>query len=159
MVRLWRVWCRGAQWKLTARHMCVIRTARWWSLLTNAACYPCCVRTPYLAHVAVSVLTVRVQSEVQMGQLHTCPLQLKLMPTTSLSHTLHNEETRDNTFDIFHSQLKTLLLNVYLIWNFSKSVVTCHVHLCIVINHSLSLRQCREHKPPFQIINNWWLKY
>ena len=99
--------------------------------------------------------------EVQMGHLHTCPLHLKLMPTTSLSHILHNEETRDNTFDIFHSQLKTLLLNVsdYLIWNFSQSVVTCHVRFCIVINHSLSLHHCREHKPPFQIINDWWLKY
>ena len=51
--------------------------------------------------------------------LHTCPQHLKLMPTTSLSHILHNEETRDNTFDyIFHSQLKTMLLNFsdYLIW-------------------------------------------
>ena len=46
-------------------------------------------------------------SDVQMGHLHTCPLPLKLMPTTSLSHTLHHEETRDNTFDyISHSQLK-----------------------------------------------------
>ena len=50
--------------------------------------------------------------KVQMGHLHTCPLHLKLMPTTSLSHILHNEETRDNTSDyIFHSQLKKLLLN------------------------------------------------
>ena len=161
MVRLWRVWCRGAQWKLTAQHMSVTRTAGWWSLLTNAACYPCYVRTPYLAHVAASVLTVRVQSEVQMGHLHTCPLQLKLMLATWLSHILHNEETRDNTFDIFHSQLKILLLNFsdYLIWKCSQSVVICHVRLCIVINHSLSLYHCREHKPSFQIINNWWLKY
>ena len=45
--------------------------------------------------------------EVQMGRLHTCPLHLKLMPTTSLSHILHNGETRDNTLDyIFDSQLK-----------------------------------------------------
>ena len=45
-------------------------------------------------------------SEVQMGHLHPCPL-----PTTPLSHILHNEETRDNTFDyIFYSQLKKLLL-------------------------------------------------
>ena len=49
-------------------------------------------------------------SEVQMGNLHTCPLHLILMLTTSLSHILHNEETRDNISDyIFHSQLKTLL--------------------------------------------------
>ena len=33
--------------------------------------------------------------EVQMGHLHTCPLHLKLMLTTSLPHILHNEETRD----------------------------------------------------------------
>ena len=47
-----------------------------------------------------------------MGHLYTCPLHLKLMPTTSLSHILHTEETRDNTFDyIVHSQLKKLLLN------------------------------------------------
>ena len=32
-------------------------------------------------------------SEVQMGHLCTCPLHLKLMPTTSLSHNLQNEET------------------------------------------------------------------
>ena len=45
--------------------------------------------------------------KVQMGQLHTCPLHLKLMPTTSLSHILHTEETRDNTFDyIFDDKLK-----------------------------------------------------
>ena len=42
-----------------------------------------------------------------MGHLHTCPLHLKLMPTTSLLHILHNEETRDNTFDyIFDDKLK-----------------------------------------------------
>ena len=33
-------------------------------------------------------------SAVQMGHLHTCPLHLKLMPATSLSHILHNEEMR-----------------------------------------------------------------
>ena len=100
--------------------------------------------------------------KVQMGHLHTRPLHLKLMPTTSLSHTLHHEETTDNTFDyIFHSQLKKLLLNFsdYLIWNCSQSVVICHVHLCIIINHSLSLYHCREHKATFQIVSNWWLKY
>ena len=100
--------------------------------------------------------------KVKMGRLHACPLHLKLMPTASLLHILHNKEATDNTFDyIFHSQPKTLLLNVsdYLIWNCSQLVVTCHVHLCIVINHSLSLYHCREHKPTFQIINNWGLKY
>ena len=85
---------------------------------------------------------------------------LKLMPTTSLPHILHNEETRDHTFDyIFHSQLKKLLLNFSGYFIVSQSVVICHVHLCIVINHSLSLYHCWEHKPTFQIINNWWLKY
>ena len=50
--------------------------------------------------------------KVQMGHLHTCLLHLKLMPTISLSHILHNEETRENTFNYsFHSQLKKLLLN------------------------------------------------
>ena len=55
---------------------------------------------------------------------------------------------------------KRLLLNVldYLIWNFAQLIVTCHVHLCIVINHSISLDHCREHKPTSQIINNSWLK-
>ena len=86
---------------------------------------------------------------VQMGHLHTCPLHLKLMPTASLSHISLNEETRNNTFDyIFYSQLKTMLLNLsdYLIRFFSQLFVTCHVHLCNVINHSLSLYHCREHK-------------
>ena len=47
-----------------------------------------------------------------MGHLQTCPLHLKLTLNTSLLHILHNEETRDNTFDyIFHSQLNKLLLN------------------------------------------------
>ena len=103
-----------------------------------------------------------------MGHLQTCPLHLKLMPTTSLSHILFNEETRDNTFDyIFHSQLEKMLLSIwnYLIWNCSQLVVISHIHLCTIINHSLSivnhslsLYYCREHKPTFQIINNWWLK-
>ena len=79
-----------------------------------------------------------------MGHLHSCPLHLKLMPATSLSGTLHNEKTRDNTFDyIFHSQLKKLLQNLldYLIGISpqTQSVVICHVRLCIAINHSLSL--------------------
>ena len=66
----------------------------------------------------------------------------------------------------FHSQMKTLLLFpppppppdylMKLIWNFPPSV-TCHVHLCIIINLSLSLYHCRKHKPTFQSINNWWL--
>ena len=30
----------------------------------------------------------------------------------------------------------------------------CHVRLCIVINHSLSLYHYREHKPAFQLISN-----
>ena len=34
-----------------------------------------------------------------MGHLHICPLHLKLVSTTSLSHILHNAEARDNTFD------------------------------------------------------------
>ena len=56
---------------------------------------------------------------------------------------------------------KKLLPNFsdYLNWNFPQSVVIWHVHLCITINHSLSLYHCREHKPTVQIINNWWLKY
>ena len=51
-----------------------------------------------------------------MGHLHTCPLHPEL-PAASLSHILHNEETRENTSDyIFHSQLKLLLnLTDYLI--------------------------------------------
>jgi len=94
-------------------------------------------------------------SEVQMGRLRACPMHLRLMPTTSLLHNLHNEETRDNTFDyIFHSNWKKLLptFSDYLIWNY-------HVHLCIVINHAFSLYHWRKHKPTFHIINNWWLKY
>ena len=86
------------------------------------------------------------------------------MPTTSLPHILHNEETRDHTFDyIFHPWLKRLLLNLsdYLIWTFSQSFAICNVHLCIIINInlSLSLYHCREYKQTFQIINSWWLKY
>ena len=47
-------------------------------------------------------------SEVQMGHLHTC---------TSLSHILHNEETRDNTFDyIFHSQLKNIAPKLFILF-------------------------------------------
>ena len=47
--------------------------------------------------------------KVQMGHLHTCPLHLKFISTTSLSHMSDNEQTRDNTFD--SSQLKNMLLN------------------------------------------------
>ena len=47
--------------------------------------------------------------KVQMGHLHTCPLHLKFISTTSLSHISDNEQTRDNTFD--YSQLKNMLLN------------------------------------------------
>ena len=81
-----------------------------------------------------------------MGHLHTCPLHIKLMPATSLSHILHSEETRDNIFDyIFHSQLNKLLLNFsdYLIWNFSQSVMIYHVRLSIVILHSFSRYYCK----------------
>ena len=54
--------------------------------------------------------------DVQMGHLHTRPLHLKLMATTSLSHTLHNKETRDNTFDdIFQLQLKKMLQTFHII--------------------------------------------
>ena len=74
-----------------------------------------------------------------MEHLHTCPLHLKLMPTALLSHILHNEETRNNTFDyIFHSQLKKLLLNFsdYFIWNCSQPGEICHLHLCVIIKQS-----------------------
>ena len=67
---------------------------------------------------------------------------------------------QETTFDYIstHNWQKLLLnLSDYLIWKFSQSVVTCHVCLCIVVNHSLSLYYCREHKPTFQIIYNWWL--
>ena len=93
--------------------------------------------------------------KVQIGHLHTCPLHFKLMPTTSLSPILHYEERIDNTFEKITTETKLLLnFSDYLIRIFSQSVVTCHVRLCIVINHSLSLCQCRKHKPTFQIINN-----
>ena len=95
------------------------------------------------------------------------------MPTTSLSHILHNQETRDNTvYYIFHSQLKKMLLNFsdYLISNCSLLVVTCHAHLFIIINHSLSIiaENTSKHSKlsiiqktliiPQEAIN-WWLKY
>ena len=99
-------------------------------------------------------------SEVQTGHSHAYPLHFKLMPTTSLSHILHYVETTDHTFDyIFHSKLKKSVPKLFrlFIGFFSQSVVTCHVCLCIVVNHSLSLYYCREHKPTFQIIYNWWL--
>ena len=37
--------------------------------------------------------------KVQIGNLFTCPLHFKLMPTTSLSPILHYEERIDNTFE------------------------------------------------------------
>ena len=51
---------------------------------------------------------------VQTGHLHTCPLHLKLMSTTSLSYILHNKEIRDDTLDyIFHSQQKRIALKIF----------------------------------------------
>ena len=89
--------------------------------------------------------------------LHTCPLHLKLIVWCQ-----YNEETRNNTLTTYSiHNWKEILLNIsdYLTWNISQLVVICHVCLCIIINHSLSLFHCRKHKPTFQIINNWWLKY
>ena len=40
-----------------------------------------------------------------MGHLHTCPLHLKLMPATSLSHISYIMRKQENRFDyIFYSQ-------------------------------------------------------
>ena len=92
-----------------------------------------------------------------MEQLHTCPLHLKLMPTTSLLHILHNEETRDDTTFFAHSWKKIApkRFRLFDLKFVSQSVVIYHVHLRIVISHSFSLYHCRKHKPTFQIINNW----
>ena len=63
-----------------------------------------------------------------MGHLHTCPLHLKLMPTTSLSHILHNEETRGNTFDYsFHSQLKKLAPKLFRLFDQIFFLVGCYL--------------------------------
>jgi len=61
-----------------------------------------------------------------MGHLPTCPLHLKLMPSISLSHIFHNQETRDNTFDyIFHSQLKKIAPKVVRLFYFKVFPVGC----------------------------------
>ena len=86
-----------------------------------------------------------------MEHLHTCPLHRRLMPSTSLSHILHNEETRDNTFDcIFHSKLFRLFDLKFVPLDYDLSCPRMHRYY-----HSLSLCHCREQKPTFQIINNW----
>ena len=60
-----------------------------------------------------------------MGPVQTCPLHLKLMPTTSLSHVLHNEKT-DNTFDyIFHSQLKKIAPKLFRLFDLKYFPVSC----------------------------------
>ena len=64
--------------------------------------------------------------EVEMEHLHTFPLHLKLMPTTSLSHILRNEETRDNTFDyIFHSQLERKNPKLFRVFDMNLVPVDC----------------------------------
>ena len=67
--------------------------------------------------------------EVQMGHLHTCPQHLKLMPTTSLSRILHNEETILNTFEyfyyIFHSQLKKIAPKLFRLFDLNFPPVGC----------------------------------
>ena len=61
-----------------------------------------------------------------MGHLHTCPLHLKLMPATSLSHILHNEETRDNAPDyMFHSQLTKLAPKLFRLFDLKCFPVVC----------------------------------
>ena len=94
-------------------------------------------------------------SKVQMGHLHTCPLHLKLIIWCQLHHyhisyVMRKQETIHLTTFSTHNW-KEILLNLsdYLTWNISQSVVICHVCLCIIINHSLSLYHCREHKPTF----------
>ena len=93
-----------------------------------------------------------------MGHLHTCPLHPKSMLTTSLSHILHNEEKRDNTFDyIFHSQLKKIAPKLLRLFDLNSFPVGCDLSRPLMHRYSpsLSLYHCREHKPKFQIINNW----
>ena len=61
-----------------------------------------------------------------MGHLHPCPLHLKLMPTTSLSHIFQNEETRDITFDyIFHSQPERKNPKLFRIFDLNFVPVDC----------------------------------
>ena len=77
-------------------------------------------------------------SVVQMGHLHTCPLNLKLMPTTSLnslSHILHNGQTKDNTFEyIFHSQLKKQIPKLFRL--FDQKVFLLGWDLsCLLMHH------------------------
>ena len=70
-----------------------------------------------------------------MGHLHTCPLYLKWMPTTSLLHSLHNEETRDNTFDyIFHSQPKKTAHKLLRLFDLKMSPVGCDLS-CPLMHH------------------------
>ena len=77
-----------------------------------------------------------------------------------ISYIMRKQETIHFTTFSTHNWKKVLLMfSDCLIGNFSQLVVTCHVRLCIVINPFLSLYHCKEHKPTFQIISNWWLKY
>ena len=50
-------------------------------------------------------------SEVQTGHSHAYPLHFKLMPTTSLSHILHNVETRDHLTTFSTQNWKKVLLD------------------------------------------------
>ena len=73
--------------------------------------------------------------EVQMRHLQTCPLHLRLMPTTSLSRILHNEEARDDTFDyIFHSQLKKIALKLFRLFDLNLFPVGCDLS-CPLMHH------------------------
>ena len=70
---------------------------------------------------------------------------------------MRKQETIHFTTFSTHNWKKVLLMfSDCLIGNFSQLVVTCHVRLCIVINHSPSLYDYRKHKLTFQIINHWW---
>ena len=102
--------------------------------------------------------------KIQMGHLHTCPLHLNLMPIASLLHILHNEETRDKTFDyIFHSQLKKIAPKLFRLFDLKFYPIGCdlpcpHTHHYWPLPFSLSLQK-KKKKPIVQIMNNWWLKY
>ena len=94
--------------------------------------------------------------DVQMGHSHTCPLHIKLMPTTSLSHILHNEQTRDNTFDyIFHSQLKKIAPKPVRLFEVKIFPVHCdlscpHMHCYYPLPFSLSLQRIQANISNYQ---------
>ena len=65
-----------------------------------------------------------------MGHLRTCPLHLKLMPTTSLSHILQNEDTKPH----FPLITETIAPKPFRIFDLKLFPVGCDLS-CLLMHH------------------------